>query len=607
MTNDGTLDEPEWAEAELGSGFVERVPVPGATPPVRTEVRVLVQQSSLFVAVTSYLPLGEKPRGLELRRDSFGIFSDDAASLKFDVRHDARTTTGFVTNPAGTQMDYLAVENGDEFRREFDAIWRVAARVHEDRWVAEFEIPAVALGLPSTKGDELHDVVVGMNVSRDHNARLATYDWSPIPPEFGPTSALFYGDLLGLERLAGGQPISIIPYLLGGYESFSDPEFRGRGGGEVRLRLAEDVWTELTILTDFAQVDLDDPVVNLDRFALFFPERRPFFLSGVEFFEFGLGGEAQLYFSRRIGLDENGVAIPVLGGIKGYGTVGDFRLGVLDAVTDGSGEQPGQSFTVVRGRHNFGEDGHIGMIGTLRTNADFLSAGHPPVGAQMSLGVDGGIRGFSRRLEVTAFAAMTTEPGGEGGGFSNPEGLAGQATVLWGGDRLQPRIELLVLSPDFDPAVGFVRRPGQLTPSVFLPWITRTQELGLQEITVEAGGSVVRSYAGEEVLTQSGSLELDLLFRSGFGLNLYAEAREFRTGRHRSGRFFDRSGALPRRGSIRRGADPGRSKSIHAAGVQEKLRLLWGRRGQCRCGFGSEAWSPLSRVLGRHLDLHRPS
>lgn len=404
---DGRLDESAWASAPVGRDFVERAPTPGARPPVRTEVRALVSSSTLYVAVTCFMGADERaPRALELQRDSFGVFSDDAITLKVDVRHDTRTTVGFATNPAGVQLDYVAVENGQAFRREFDAIWEVRTTVDEDRWTAEFEIPAVALGLPDR--DPVRARIVGLNVTRDHNARLAVYDWNPIPPEFGPTAALFYGDLLGLDALGGGRPLSLIPYVLGAWSAdpsqasaFPEGDLRLRAGGDLRLRVGEDLWAEVTVLTDFAQVDLDDPTLNLDRFALFFPERRPFFLSGVEFFEFGADGSTQLYFSRRIGLDTDANPIDLLGGVKSYGTLGSFRYGVLGAITDETSTQPRQSFSVLRGRQNFGAAGHLGFIGTLRTDVGLFTDEDVPVAPEVAAGVDGAVRIFDRRLEAS--------------------------------------------------------------------------------------------------------------------------------------------------------------------------------------------------------------
>ncbi|MEM7677932.1 MAG: carbohydrate binding family 9 domain-containing protein, partial [Myxococcota bacterium] len=164
---DGRLDEAAWQRAPIASGFVERTPQPGQPASNRTEFRVLYDKDTVYVGLVMWTD-GIAPRAWERARDGFGVFSDDAISLKFDVRLDARTTVGFATNASGVQLDYVSVENGNDFRREFDAIWDVEATVEPDRWTAEFAIPVIALGLPSGRDVE----TIGLQISRDHNARL---------------------------------------------------------------------------------------------------------------------------------------------------------------------------------------------------------------------------------------------------------------------------------------------------------------------------------------------------------------------------------------------------------------------------------------------------
>lgn len=519
---DGVLDEAAWAAAPAGTAFVERTPYPGSTPPVKTEFRVLYDAERLWIGVECEIGEGETPRALELQRDSFGIFNDDAISLKFDVRLDRRTTVGFVTNPAGTQLDYVAVENGDGFRREFDAIWDVATRVEEKRWVAEFVIPTIALGLPDASGRR----VVALNVTRDHNARLATYDWAPMPAEFGPVAALYYGEITELDDVAGGSPVTLLPYALAGYATHRDPRWEAKVGGDARLRLGTDVWGELTILTDFAQVDLDDPVINLNRFALFFPERRPFFLSGIEVFEFGAPGLAQIFFTRRIGLDARGREVPLLGGLKTYGSVGDTRFGILQAVTGDNAEQPGQNFTVVRVRHNWGERGHLGAMTTLVGDLGVLGLDGPEgsraFSPRWSAGVDGAVRALDRRLELSGFWSGSFDGQGEGGSV----GQAGQAALRWRGEELMPTFSFTFISDDFDPAVGFVARPNLIQSRGSLGWITRPKSHGLQSVWVAATGMLEHAWDRDLRLGQLADAFVEVTWRKGYVANMNVSAVE---------------------------------------------------------------------------------
>ncbi|MEO0326030.1 MAG: carbohydrate binding family 9 domain-containing protein, partial [Myxococcota bacterium] len=138
---DGRLDEAGWAAAEETADFTERRPTPGARPPVQTRFRVLFDDDALYFGVVSELAPGETPRMAEMTRDTFRLFDDDTVSIKVDVRRDRRNTVGFAVNAAGAWLDYVAIDNGRQFRVEYDAVWEVATTVREDAWVAEFRIP----------------------------------------------------------------------------------------------------------------------------------------------------------------------------------------------------------------------------------------------------------------------------------------------------------------------------------------------------------------------------------------------------------------------------------------------------------------------------------
>ena len=496
---DGRLDEPAWAQAQVGTGFVEREPVPGRIPAevgARTELRTLYDERALYVGVTSFLVDGEIPRALELTRDSFNVFSDDAISLKIDVRLDQRTTVGFVTTPAGTQVDYVAVENGGDFRREFDAIWEVATATASDRWTAEFRIPWIALSLPAGEGVRK----LGFQVTRDHNARLSTYDWAPMPPQFGAVSALYYGHLEGLEGVAGGTPLTLIPYVLTGYDGPQD-DLQLKAGGDLRVRFGDDTWSELTLFTDFAQVDLDDPVVNLNRFALFFPERRPFFLSGLEVFEFGATGLSQIFFTRRIGLDARGRQVPLLGGLKVYGSRGDLRFGLLQAVTDGTDDAAADTFTVARARYNFGEVGHVGAMATLNSNLPFLTRdGVEDGGAaspNYSLGGDAALRLLDRKLQLQGFYSGSINTEGEA-----TMGHSGRVELKFLDLEVTPSASVAFISEDFDPKIGFVARRDLLQSRVNLYYILRTEALGLRSIVLSSSGQMEHAFSDRRYLGQ---------------------------------------------------------------------------------------------------------
>ncbi len=510
ITLDGRLNEAPWQAAAVGAGFTERTPAPGATPPADSAVRVLYDDAALYVGVELGLLPGEVPRALELTRDASRIWSDDAVTVKLDVLLDRRTTLGFVVNPAGARIDYIALDNGRVFRREFDAVWAVATRVEADRWVAEFRLPYTALGLTRRPGER----VLGFNVTRDHNGRAATDDWAALPPEFGPAAATHYGELRGLQDVGvPGRPLTLIPYALvrhPGDDGWSGDTVDLRAGGDLRLRLGEDTWGELTALTDFAEVDLDDELINLDRFPLFLPEKRPFFLTGLQIFEFGERGQSQVFFSRQIGLDAAGVAQPLLGGAKLYGQTGPIQFGLINVATPATDGRPLANHAAGRLKAVFPGGGHLGIIGVTRHGLR-SDDGLP---THLAGGVDGAVRLLDQRLELAGFAALTHAEGAD-------LGDTGQVRARYQGQTTQPSLTVRRVSAAFDPAVGFVRRKDVVNTTLAVPWWTFF-EGPLARLTVTPTVVVERSADLSDPRALQGTAEVALQGRTGWSVGASA-------------------------------------------------------------------------------------
>ncbi len=510
---DGVLDEEAWTSANGSNDFVERVPYPGRIPPVGTSVRVVFDEDALYVGVTMELAEGEVPRALERTRDTFSIFDDDAITIKIDPRLDRRTTLGFAVNAANAQTDYLSIDNGTFVRVEHDAAWESAVHVGERSWSIEVRLPAAALGLSDDEGGR----TFGFQISRDHNARAATYDWSPMPPEFGPFSALHYGEVVGV-RLGGGTPLVLQPYAIGRYESRDDEgdedQLSGSVGGEALLRLGEDVWAQLSVLTDFAQVDLDDARVNLDRFPLFYPERRPFFLTGLDVFEFGLEGLSQPFFSRRIGLDQNGRRVTVLSGLKIYGREGPVGFGALDVLTIDDGVIG--NYTALRTRVAI--DDAASYVGAIFASRQPFTIDERPPGEEddathASVGADARLRLLDDRLSIYGFAVGTTREGTRDDGSG--EGMSAALRAEYFGENTQPNLSLLYVGDDFDPDVGFVRRRGATRVFLEIPLMARPEGIGLRRAGIWFSGELQHTTDFEQELYRVGSIDVQLDHDSG--------------------------------------------------------------------------------------------
>ncbi|MBV71301.1 MAG: hypothetical protein CMH52_08120 [Myxococcales bacterium] len=510
ITLDGQLLESGWANADVGSEFVERVPNPGDRPPVKTKIRVLYDDHYIYVAVDCAMTPGEQPRILELRRDSGRIWADDAITLKFDVTHDKRTSINFGVNAADAQVDGIALNNGRQFRKEFDAVWRSASHISPDRWTVEYAIPYVALGLTAT--DDL-DRIIGFNVSRDHNSRNATYDWSLIAPEFGPSAASEYGDIVGLKNVGiKGEPVRIAPYLLvraPGQDNWSGPDADIRAGLDAKTRLHNDLWMELTALTDFAEVDLDDPLVNLSRFPLFLPEKRPFFLSGLSIFEFGARGRAQPFFSRRIGLDSNTETIPIWAGAKLYGRVDQLGVGLLNVTTAANAEQDTQNHSVGRLRHVF-EGGNT--AGLLATSSNDLGGSGESSGRH-SVGIDGSLSLVENRLELSTFIDLSIQADEE-----QSVGNASQLGIDYRGRIWQPRLFVTRVDENYKPALGFVRRRDIVDIQAVSQWTARYGTGLLSQIQIETYSNTIMNDDLSDYLGRESGIETGFRTRTGWSL-----------------------------------------------------------------------------------------
>ncbi|MGH7546482.1 MAG: DUF5916 domain-containing protein, partial [Gemmatimonadota bacterium] len=346
---DGLLDEPAWREAPAATGFRQREPAEGAPASERTEVRVLYDDEHLYIGVRALDAQPERVVARQLARDAsigasrFGASGgDDAIELVLDAFHDRRNAYYFATNPAGVQVDGLITDESFNPDLNWDGVWDVRARRTGDGWSAELAIPWRAIRYPAVAGAQ----TFGFNVQRVTSRRNEQSLWTAWSRENeGLHRVSRAGDLTGLDLPDHGLDVQAKPYALA--EAARD--FAGDPGGatdvggdlglDLKAALGSGLVLDLTVNTDFAQVEADDEQLDLTRFNLFFPEKREFFLENAGIFEFGapsFGGPPQLllFFSRRIGLARAETAgtqpVPVLAGARLTGRAGRQTIGLLN-------------------------------------------------------------------------------------------------------------------------------------------------------------------------------------------------------------------------------------------------------------------------------------
>ena len=342
-TIDGVLDENMWTSAPPLGEFVQAEPFTGMPGSERTEVRLLYDDDAIYVGVMLYDRDPSLIVTTDTRRDA-GLDDMDSFQMIFDTFHDQQNGFVFGTNVAGIQYDAQVRDQGEP-ATSWDGSWDVSTSMAPEGWIAEFRIPLRTLRYgpaPQTWG-----VNFFRNIQR---TRERTY-WSPLERVYDLGRLTSAGELRGLQ-LETPRNFKLLPYVVGSADRNFAPgastDLDGDLGLDAKFGLTPSLNLDLTVNTDFAQVEVDTQQINLSRFNLRFPEKRPFFLENSGLFTVGKDDELDLFFSRRIGLDENGLLVPIVAGGRLTGKVGGVNIGVLDMQTDDTLNVPANNFAVMR-------------------------------------------------------------------------------------------------------------------------------------------------------------------------------------------------------------------------------------------------------------------
>ncbi len=374
-TIDGEIDEFEWSGARIiDQPFVQFEPEFGEASPFRTVVHVGQTETALYIAVTAFDPDLSRLSAAVTQRDG-GLDADDSISVALDSFGDDRTAYLFRTNALATQEDSRIADNGRTVDQRWDAAWSSAAMRYEDRWTVEFEIPFSILRYSGESQSNW-----GVNFVRTTPRRLETSLWS------GPGETVWrvssFGELNRIQLPAQETDLwAVIPYGLAAFEEGQDADYEA--GIDIRWRPSTQLGVDLTVNPDFALVEADVEVINLTRFELRVPEKRPFFLEGNEMFN----QRIRQFYSRRIG--------DITWGTKASGKLGrtDFSAIVTSedlALPSGLGEEPAD-YSIVRLQHSLARGSNVGL---LATNRNFQ-------------GEDAGSVGFDTTMFFTDTLGMT--------------------------------------------------------------------------------------------------------------------------------------------------------------------------------------------------------
>lgn len=367
---DGRPDERAWQDVPA-LPLTMYSPVFRGEPTQRTEIRVAYDDDYLYAAGWFYDTEPDGIRINSLYRDRWA--GDDAFALYIDAFNDKRNAKWFGTTPAGMRFDLLVSDDGATTNGSWDTFWDARATVTNEGWFAEVRIPFSSLGFQ----DRDDRAVMGLTATRAISRLNERVTFPAIDPRYGFRQPSVAREVV-VEGVRSGLPIYATPYVLTGVSQTpllpagetrfrTERELRRDAGLDLRFAPSSELTLDITANTDFAQVEADDEQVNLDRFSLFFPEKRRFFQERSELFDFNMGSEGgRLFHSRQIGLVD-GVPTPVLGGARLVGRAGDWDIALLDMQTANSDAGPGENFAVARLRRSvFGPGSTVGGMLTRR-------------------------------------------------------------------------------------------------------------------------------------------------------------------------------------------------------------------------------------------------
>ncbi len=378
---DGMSEEPAWQEISP-LPLTMHLPVFGKTPSERTEIRIAYDDDYLYLSGRCYDSVPSGIQGNSMTRDVWNA-SDDQLTLVLDTFNDNENAVVFITTPAGKRVDFTvindAVERGASATDEsWNTFWEVAVIRNHEGWFAEMRIPFSSLRFQNQNGK----VVMGLIAWR-WIARKAEFNIFPaIPPNW--SDAYIKPSVAGevaLENITPRNPVYVTPYALSGlnqvfalngqqtgYRRIDDGSYEA--GMDLKYNLTSNLNLDVSANTDFAQVEADDQQINLTRFSIFFPEKRQFFLERSGIFDFNTGGASRLFYSRRIGLSEQGKPIRIYGGARLVGRAGDWDIGFLNMQTAKLGELPSENSGVFRARRRvFNDFSYAGGMMTSRISA----------------------------------------------------------------------------------------------------------------------------------------------------------------------------------------------------------------------------------------------
>ena len=448
----------------------------------KTEIRLAYTDRNLFISVVGFDSDPSKIVVSDSKRDA-DLNDEDSFLFILDTYNDFQNGFLFGTNSDGmqydAQIDNEGIGNFNPNSRQkggtlggtnvnWDASWEVKTIKGDFGWSAEFSIPLNSLRfLPG------ENKTWGLNFQRNISKNSETSFWASLPLGFDIKRVSISGKLKGLD-LKSPKNLKIIPYAIGNasyqkLDNQTDVSVDLDAGFDIKYSLTPGLTLDLTYNTDFAQVEVDEQQVNLDRFNLFFPEKRAFFLENAGQFSVGSPGEVDLFFSRRIGIGDEGQVVPIKGGGRISGKIGQTNVGILNMVTDEISDQNiyENNFSVARVNHDFNNSrSSLGVVYVGKNEMGDSNKHYNNVYA-----IDGKL-GLGKKADITGFFSKSDSPGID----SSDHSFKLIANYNWDGWRINAGYT--EVGEGFNPEVGFLMRSAFKKPEFIVFKQIRLKDFG---------------------------------------------------------------------------------------------------------------------------------
>ena len=461
------INDKAWLDALEITNFIQKSPDEGLAATEKTIVKVIFSEAFIFFSVVCYDSNPSKIVISDSRRDS-PLNNTDSFMFVLDTFKDRQNGYVFGTNAAGIEYDAQvsgggegmsisstrqSVGTGSNFNINWDASWEVKTVIGDYGWSAEFAIPFKTLRFPNKQDQEW-----GINFQRTIARKNEQVFWSPIPRQFSLNRLILAGNISGIN-VPLNRNIKFMPYALGLSNNVKEDITSSKDqdsdyGIDAKIGITSSLNLDLTYNTDFAQVEADEQQINLDRFSLFFPEKRSFFLENAGLFSAGentyYGPDIEMFFSRRIGIASNGSLVPIQGGGRLTGELGGFKIGALNmSTTKVKDVAESQNYSVYRLRKELPNRTNFGILMTSKNEFD---SGYN----NKAYAIDGAI-GIGETVQLKAFAATSDLP-------DEAETTDGSYAYMLEANRntqaLTTQLRYSEVGKNFNPEMGYVRRLG---------------------------------------------------------------------------------------------------------------------------------------------------